>query len=266
MVERSQLEAFRLATAELSRLVKEALQAFFASLNLQRPEAARDALVAFLPALVDQYGAAAATLAAEWYGEMRAAAGASGKFRTLTAPGVPTAAVEAKVRYVAGQLWTPEPADALAPLLVAADKYVKQPGRDTIAANARRERVRWARVPSGPGTCSWCLVLASRDAVYFTAESAGDLHGTGVGDGFHGDCDCQVVRIAKASDYPEGYLPDDFYAKYQHAAKVAQTDPAVAEFLATLDPEDKNSQMKAVAFAMRREFPDLVNDGVHSHS
>jgi hypothetical protein len=265
MVERSQLEAFRLATAELSRLVKAALHAFFGSLDLERPEAARDALLAFMPDLVGQYGEAAATLAVEWYDEMRAAAGAAGKFHALTAPGVPAAAIEAKVRYAAAHLWTPNPADALPPLLVATDKYVKQPGRDTIAANARRERVRWARVPSGPGTCAWCLTLASRDAVYFTAESAGDLHGTGVGDGFHGDCDCQVVRIAKASDYPEGYLPDDYYAKYQHAAKVADSDPAVADFLATLDPDDKNARMKAVAFAMRREFPDLVADGVHSH-
>jgi len=243
MVERAQLEAFRLANNELSRMVKAELAAFFASLNLDRPEATRDALLAFVPLLVDQYGAVAGTMAAEFYEEMRAASGATGRFTVMAAAGVPTEAVEAKVRYAAGHLWTPEPAAALAPLLGATDKYVKQPGRNTIAENADREGVRYARVPTGAKTCSWCLILASRDAVYKSKRSAG-----GDGHRYHGDCNCQVVRIAKQSDYPEGYLPDDHYAKYEHARKTAGS-----------------GNIKDIAAALRRDFPDLVNDGVHTH-
>ena len=244
MVERALLEDFRLANNELSRLVKAELAAFFASLNLNRPEASRDALVQFVPLLVAQYGDVAGAMAAEFYEEMRAASGAAGSFTVLGAEGVPVEAVEAKTRYLAGHLWTPTPEAMLGGLLVAADKYVKQPGRSTIAANARREGVRWARVPTGSKTCSFCLVLASRDAVYESKQSAG-----GPGHRFHGDCDCQPVRIGKASDYPEGYLPDDFYAKYQHARETAAS-----------------GDLKDITAAMRREFPDLVNDGVHTHS
>ncbi|MDQ5862547.1 MAG: hypothetical protein M3536_09840, partial [Actinomycetota bacterium] len=212
-------------------------------LNLSNPAAVRDALLEFLPVLTAQYGDVAATLAADWYDEARAASGASGRFRAITAPGVPTEAVEAKVRFLAGHLWTPDPAAILGGLRVAADKYVKQPGRDTMASNAKREGVRFARVPSGSKTCSWCLVLASRDAVYLSKKSAG-----GDGHKYHGKCDCVVTRIAKASDYPEGYLPDDYYAMYQAARKDAQS-----------------GDIKDIAASFRRIHPDSVNDGVHTH-
>ena len=243
MVERKQLEEYRLANEELSRLVKRDMSAFFGSLNLNRPEAARNALLEFLPMLTAQYGDVAASLAAEFYEEMRAAAGARGAFTALGAVSVPAGAVEAKVRFLAAHLWTPSPHDMLGGLLVAADKYAKQPGRDTIASNAKREGVRWARVPTGSKTCSWCLTLASRDAVYRSKSSAG-----GDGHRYHGDCNCQAVRIGKEEDYPQDYLPDDYYAKYEHARKTAGS-----------------GDIKDIAAAMRREFPDIVKDGVHNH-
>jgi hypothetical protein len=243
MVERESLEQFRLANAELSRLVRAELEDFFQSLSLSRPELARDALLEFLPVLTAQYGDVAATLAADWYEESRAASGAAGRFRAITAPGVPTEAVEAKVKYLAGHLWTPEPVEMLGGLLTAADKYVKQPGRDTMATNAKREGVRWARVPTGSKTCSWCLVLASRDAVYASKQSAG-----GDGHKFHGKCDCVATRIGKASDYPTDYLPDDYYVMYQAARN-----------------EAGSGDMKDVAAAFRSLHPDVVNDGVHTH-
>lgn len=263
MVARESLEQFRLANAELSRLVQAELEAFFRSLNLSNPAAVRDALLEFLPVLTAQYGDVAATLAADWYDETRAASGATGRFRAVTAPGVSTEAVEAKVRYLAGHLWTPDPVGMLGGLLTAADKYVKQPGRDTMASNARREGARFARVPTGKKTCSFCLILASRDAVYATKQAAGDRRNTGKGDSFHGKCDCQVVRIGKESDYPKGYLPDNYFDMYDAATK--DNSPEVRAFLASLDPGDKNKQIKAAAFSLRRNFPDAIKDSVHTH-
>lgn len=247
MVERADLERFRLANATLSESVRLELEGFFRSLDLNKPELARDALLEFMPILTDQYGAVAATMAADWYEELRADSGASGRFRATTASGVPVGAVEAQVRFSAGHLWTPDPLAMLGSLLVAADKYVKQPGRDTIAANARREGVKFARVPTGAKTCAFCLTLASRDAVYVSRKSAGD-RGNGHGDGYHGDCDCLVTPIRKPSDYPEGYLPDDYYAKYQAARQ-----------------EAGSSDIKDLSAAMRRLYPDELNDGVHTH-
>lgn len=247
MVERADIERFRVANSELSGLVKAEVESFFMSLDLNKPDVARDALLEFLPVLTDQYGALAATMAADWYEELRAGSGAAGTFRATTAASVPAKAVEEQVRFLAGNLWTPNPLSMLGGLLVAADKYVKQPGRDTMVSNARREGAKFARVPSGAKTCSWCLMLASRDAVYSSKKSAGD-RGSGHGDGFHGDCDCLVTPIRKPSDYPPGYLPDDYYAKYQAARKEAQS-----------------GDIKDIAAAFRRLHPDIVTDGVHTH-
>lgn len=243
MVERDSLERFRLANRTLSESVRAALESFFRSLDLSKPDVARDALLEFLPALTEQYGAVAATMAADWYEELRGASGAAGRFQAVTARSVPTEAVEAKVRYLSGHLWTPEPATMLGGLLTAADKYVKQPGRDTIAHNAKREGVRFARVPTGAKTCSWCLTLASRDAVYLSKKSAG-----GDGHKYHGACDCVATRIGKESDYPEGYLPDNYYSMYQAARK-----------------ESGSGDIKDISAALRRLYPDAVNDGVHTH-
>lgn len=242
---RAEIEAYRLATGDLSARVKDALEVFFLSLDFSKPETARDALLEFLPVLVDQYGAVAATLAADWYEELRGASGALGSFSAVTAASVPAGAVEAKVRFLASHLWTPEPAAMLGGLLTAADKYVKQPGRDTVAYNAKREGVRWARVPTGAKTCSFCLVLASRDAVYLTEKAA--THKAN-GDRYHGDCDCQPVRIGRKQDYPDNYLPDDYLAMY----KAARGDA-------------KSGDIKDIAASFRRLHPDIVNDGVHSH-
>jgi hypothetical protein len=246
MVESAELERFRSSTAELSRMVKEALEAFFLSLNLAKPEAVRDALLEFVPLLVEQYGAIAATLAAEWYEDLRLSSGASGAFRAVTVPsGIPLAAVEAKVRYLAGHLWTPEPERMLAPLLTATDKYVKQSGRDAIQWNADREGARWARVPSGPKTCSWCLILASRDAVYISERSAFLRED---GETYHGACDCIAVRIGSDEDYPENYLPAEYYEMYQAARD-----------------DSGSGKMDEIAASMRKLFPEYVTDGSHSH-
>lgn len=246
MVERESIERYRLASAELSSRVTAELAAYFAALDLSRPEATRNALLEFLPMLVAQYGQVAEVLAMDWYEEQRAGSGATGRFR-VAAPPAPISAsrVEEKVRYVAGHLWTPEPAAMLSALTVATDKYVKQHGRKAIMWNADREGATWARVPSGPKTCSWCLVLASRDAVYVSEKSA---ETRADGEAYHGFCDCQAVPLRRGDDYPPGYLPDDFYDMYSVARDAAGS-----------------GDMRDISAAMRREFPDAVNDGVHTH-
>jgi hypothetical protein len=238
------IEQFRAANAGLSKLVRDELAGFFGTLNLAKPEAVRNALLEFVPLLVSEYGSVAETLALDYYDELRAASGAAGIFRAAAgAASIPESAVEAKIRYLAKQLWTPDPASMLDGLLTATDKYVKQPGRDAIAYNADREGARWARVPSGAKTCAWCLVLASRDAVYLSKKSAG-----GDGHKYHGLCDCIPTRIASAKDYPPGYLPDDYYAMYQAARE-----------------ESGSGNLKEISAAFRRLHPDAVTDAVHTH-
>lgn len=247
MPSRDSIERYRVANKELSNLVAEELTSYFAALDPDRPEAARDALLEFMPLLVSQYGQVSQALAMDWYEESRAESGAVGRFMaTAPKPPVSDERVEAKVRYAAGHLFTDQPRDALANLTGATDKYVKQYGRETMAWNAKREGARYARVPSGAKTCAFCLVLASRDAIYLSKRSAGDSTSSGFGDDFHGDCDCAVVRIGSSEEYPDGYIPADLYDIYDIGA----------------DKAGGRSDLNAIVFDLRRRFPGRFTDGV----
>ena len=75
--------------------------------------------------------------------------------------------------------------------------------RDTVAVNADRERVRFARYASA-NACPWCRVLATRGAVYRAADLA--VKG-------HDNCHCIAVpergnNKYVAPDYVAGWLED----------------------------------------------------------
>ncbi len=157
----------RQAQAGVRALVERDLEAFFGSLNLDLPEAARDALLEFVPLLVAQYGESAAAVAADWYDEMRAADRVPGRFRALVVvPDESVAAVET-VRRLAGALFTPSPADALVGLVAAAPKFALTGARQTIIrSTAADPRARgWQRVVRGDA-CEFCRMLHGRGAVY----------------------------------------------------------------------------------------------------
>jgi hypothetical protein len=71
-------------------------------------------------------------------------------------------------------------------------RHVEQAGRDTIITATGRDRVRWARVPTGRETCAFCWMLASRGPVYASQQSAGEMTA------WHDRCDCQAVPVFNA--------------------------------------------------------------------
>ncbi|MDD6785662.1 MAG: hypothetical protein PUD81_05355 [Eggerthellales bacterium] len=84
---------------------------------------------------------------------------------------------------------------------------------ETIIANVGRDRdkgARFARVPTGFETCTFCLMLASRGAVYHTRKSAGEWKH------FHRGCDCKVVPSFDPDPYAEvvqGVKPRELYER-----------------------------------------------------
>lgn len=211
MATRAEVETFARALANIRKLTVRDVERLFRSLNISDPKAAAAQLVADLPAIIGQYGELSAAVAADWYDDLRDAAGAPGSFRATMADPVPTAAVEANARWAVAPLFG-TPGDMLGRLKQISDRMALQPGRDTIARNAARDRSapRWARVPVGE-TCSFCLLTASRGAVYRSRETAGD------GRRFHGECDCTPTPMWSGQDYPSGYDPDALYQSYQDA-------------------------------------------------
>lgn len=170
----------------LSERAKAALVAFVATLDLNDPEAARDALLAFVPVLVAEYGEMAASLAADWYEEQREEAGIDSPFIAAMAIAVPAAVLIRAVRFSAQHLWTDNPNAILAYLLGAVQKNTLRPYRDTIVLNSEmdKESAGWYR-KTRPGACQYCRDLAGEGMVYQSEK-----HATFVA---HDNCHCIAV-------------------------------------------------------------------------
>lgn len=89
---------------------------------------------------------------------------------------------------------------------------------ETIISNVGRDSgkgVRFARVPTGFETCTFCIMLASRGAVYHTRKSAGEFKH------FHRHCDCKVVpgfEDDPDAELVEGVNPEelrDLYVRFK---------------------------------------------------
>lgn len=240
MATRADLNTYLRATDRIRRVTARDLARWWAAANFATPEAARDGLLAVTAALVARYGPAAESVAAEWWETLRdrSAPGGSagavlGDLDSLTAVTV------ARVRAdAAGALWTATPDRAVVTATQLVGWAVGQAGRNTIVESTVRDPAdaRWARVPSGAATCAWCLMLASRGAVYLSDDSAR---------GFHPDCDCVPTPVWPGDGLPRGYDPDRLYGMYSEAANA----------IGTTDP-------KRVAAELRRMFPSQVTDGV----
>lgn len=102
-------------------------------------------------------------------------------------------------------------------------KAIREWARRSQTDNTRRvvrrrykgySTARWARVPQGPTTCAWCLMLASQGFVYvseWTAEFKGD------GDKYHDCCDCVPISSFDSDPRLEGYDPEAYYKMYENA-------------------------------------------------
>lgn len=181
----AEVARFKKANAGIVRLLRRDLDAFWATLDLRRPEAARDALLDFLPLLSDTYGDVAAAVAADWYDDLREAAQVAGSFRATPAALVPADVVQARARFGAQHLWSDDPSQTLTFLSSAMTKYALQPGWDTIAESSRRDPKAsgWRRVARADG-CKFCRMLEGRGGVY--KESTAHFAS-------HGDCNCAAV-------------------------------------------------------------------------
>lgn len=177
------VELIRAQNAGIVTLATDDLTAFWSTLDLSKPEAARDALLAFTPVLVDQYGEVAATVAADFYDDLRLEAGVRPGFRARMADPVPAEVVVAQTRFGAQHLFTDTPDQSLAFLTTALSKYVLAPGRETIVGSslADPQASGWHREtrPSETYTsgCGMCRMLAGRGGVYKKATAAFAAHG-----------------------------------------------------------------------------------------
>lgn len=188
------------ALAALAGLSRRDLAAIWAKLDLSRPERLREPLAQLLREIAARYGAAAATLAADWYSEARDAARAGGSFRPSPALVPEPSRFEALAGWGLGPLFgDAAPAVALGLLGGGLQRIVLNAARDTTAQAVRTDpgSPTFARYASA-NACAFCALLATRGPVYDSKRSAGDD-----GEKYHDDCHCIAVPVWPGQEYVE---------------------------------------------------------------
>lgn len=186
MLSRADLQTVRRQNDVIVKAATRDLTAFWDRLDLSDAESARDALLAFVPRLVTQYGDLAAAVAADMYDDMRRAAGARRAFRAVMAPSASEEIVSQRVRFGVQHLWTSNPEQTLKFLEGAATKYVLEPGRETVRISTQKDpaKPRWVRVAE-PDACDYCLQRAGIEIT----ESDSEFYE------YHDNCQCDPAPV-----------------------------------------------------------------------
>lgn len=130
--------------------------------------------------------------------------------------------MEQKVRYYAQALTTGDTSKFTRDVSSLASYYVKREAFQNMYSNCKKNRIRYARVPTGRETCAFCFMLASRGYVYTgEAEAGAD------GNEYHAHCDCTIVPNFNREKI-EGYDPDALYERYRQCYKEAQESGAMS--------------------------------------
>lgn len=193
------------ALAELSRSAQAEFIAGFESIDPRRQWQRNQFVREWFPGLIEKYGIVTASIGADVF---EAEAVELGLRPTVDlAEGVNAERASARLAAELNQTTT------LSTSLQLVDELVKQPYRSTFQDSAIASGGGWARVPQGD-TCNFCIMLASRGGVYESKKVA--ILGYS-GKKYHGECDCVTILVRSPADYPEGYSPDELYAKYAAA-------------------------------------------------
>ncbi|WP_051432596.1 hypothetical protein [Promicromonospora kroppenstedtii] len=221
---------FRSAQADLVTLTVADLEAFWRTLDTSDPSATQNALLSFLPDLVQTYGEIGAADAADFYEELRDSSPDVRRPYSAVLPDelVPVEQVEAATRWALGPLWTAEDDLALAVetaltnLSGVTNRLTLIPARDTVRANAASdpESVGWRRVGNGD-SCAFCRMLIGRGNVY-SADTARFAS--------HDHCDC-IAEPSWGGGEPASVI--QYMASKRNPTKADRA--RVREFLRGLD-------------------------------
>ena len=174
----------------------------------------REAAKLIMEGFVQAYDDKAAEFASQWY-DYRAEQGGARLKQAVTMTVYEPGSVDDVARYQAKKLAK----EGDAAFARACGEFARNDAfrslNETIIANVGRDRDKgamFARVPTGTETCTFCLMLASRGAVYHSRKTAGEWRR------FHRGCDCKVVPSFEGdpdAEVVQGVKPRELYERYR---------------------------------------------------
>lgn len=200
MPSRREVDALARALRHISERAQADLGRVFDSLDWSDATTSKQLLVDAIMGISNTYGDAAGAVAAQWVEALLS-----------VEPVLPDRfvreQVEKRVGWSIAKVFSGDVDQARETTKQVVDHIVSSQGKRTVALTCGRHGVRFARVPKGPTTCEFCLMLASRGYVYESASTAGSISS------FHASCDCQVVP--EDGTVPDGYDPTALYEQWQ---------------------------------------------------
>jgi len=203
--------ALRTAVTDLAVLANHDLDALWRQVNTANE--ARSALLDVLPALVDTYSLASATLSADWYDEARDMVDAKGRFAAFPAD-LGELGADALARWGIGPLFDAAPDWARARTQVAGGLQLRiaNASRYTIAESSVADPAASGWQREGAGSCAFCAMLIGRGAVY--TEAGADFAA-------HDHCNCSAVPAFNGEPRPvKPYTPSAKQATDADRARV----------------------------------------------
>lgn len=206
----SSADRHRRAQRGLSRLLAREVRGLRRLIIPSRLQQSVPDWVEAVRALVDEYGSASASLAADYYDAQRVAARVTGRFTVPLLDPPPDEQVDNSLRWATKDVWPRDPEDPATteaqkqPMDVrleqaekkaeaVAQKLVTDQGRGTVREAVRRDpqATAWAR-SAALGACAFCKLLAVRGAVY--KRDTADFRA-------HDGCHCGVVPVFKGQRF-----------------------------------------------------------------
>jgi proteasome lid subunit RPN8/RPN11 len=183
------------------------ISAFIEKFPGAKPEQVREFAIEVVDDSVGAFGDGASSLAADMYEGMAELSGVRVKPAVIDTSDV-HGHIESEVRYQLGKFLSGDPTGFILACASKASDQVARRANQTMRLNAKRDGLRYARVPMGGETCSFCAMLASRGFDYKSAKTAGE------GNHYHKNCRCKVIPGFDGMEI-EGYDPDEWLDRWR---------------------------------------------------
>lgn len=227
-----------------------------------KPEQVREFAIEVVDDAVGAFGDGASSLAADMYEGMAELSGVKVKPAVIDTSDVHSH-IESEVRYQLSKFLSGDPQGFIHACGSKASDQVARRANQTMRLNAKRDGLRYARVPMGGETCSFCAMLASRGFDYRSAKTAGE------GNHYHKNCRCKVIPGFEGMEV-EGYDEDEWYNRWRAFEEIdnapglsVKARQTAKELLSSMPMTDEGEIDRAVAAALARAEADTYNERIN---